>query len=318
MSDQARDLERLARDLDWNLLRTFLVIVQEGGISAAATRLNLTQPAVSLALKRLEERLDRRLIERGGGRFRVTEAGERIYAEVVEIFGTISRFGVLVRAMAEEVSGHVRLVMTSRIQSPVLDGALRDFHQAYPLATLAIDIMPSAEVQAQVAQKLATAGVCLLREPVAGLRQAVLIPQTYRLYCGPGHPLFGREDLTVADLRREPLVSFTSDRVDGALSPLAVFRAQAGFAGRVVGASANLDEVRRMIVCGLGIGGLPEHVAAADVAAGQLWPLPPKEGMAPVPVHLIWNPACRFNRAEAAFVDLLARRLEDGASGPGR
>ena len=310
MTEADHDLERLARDLDWNLLRTFLVIVQEGGITAAASRLNVTQPAVSLALKRLEERLGRRLIERGGGRFQITEPGQRIYGEVLEIFGSISRFGVLTRDIAEDISGHVRLTMTSRIQSPILDGVLADFHRTYPRATLTIDIMPSTDVQGQVAQKLATVGICLLRDPVTGLNQEVLIPQTYRLYCGPAHRLFGRTDVRLTDLRQEPLVSFTSDRIDGALSPLAVFRAQAGLSGRVVGASANLDEVRRMILCGLGVGGLPEHVATDDVEAGRLWPLPPQDGVAPVPVYLIWNPACRFNRAEDAFVRLMVERVE--------
>lgn len=312
------DLERLGRDLDWNLLRTFMVIVQEGGITAAAARLNLTQPAVSLALKRLEDRLGRRLIERGGGRFRVTTAGEGIYREVVEIYGTISRFGVLVRDVAEEVSGHVRLVMTSRVQSGLLDAVLRDFHRRHPLATIAIDVMPSAEVQAQMAQKLATVGVCLLREPVPGLRQVVLIDQTYRLYCGPGHRLFGVDGAAVEDLRQETVVSFTSDQIDGALAPLAVFRARAGLAGRVVGASANLDEVRRMIIGGLGIGALPEHVAAPDVAEGRLWPLPPAEGVAPVPVYLLWNPVSRLNRAEAALIALLRERLDALPPGPRR
>lgn len=93
---QQRELEKLSNQLDWNLLRTFMVIVQEGSITAAAGRLLLTQPAVSLALKRLEERLGRRLIDRGPGRFEVTDAGEMIYREVVDIYGTISRFGVLV------------------------------------------------------------------------------------------------------------------------------------------------------------------------------------------------------------------------------
>ena len=47
---QQRELDKLGNQLDWNLLRTFMVIVQEGSITAAANRLFLTQPAVSLAL----------------------------------------------------------------------------------------------------------------------------------------------------------------------------------------------------------------------------------------------------------------------------
>lgn len=56
--------DRLLRNLDWNLLYTFLTIVNEGGISAAARKLSLSQPSVSNALKRLEEHVDKRLILR--------------------------------------------------------------------------------------------------------------------------------------------------------------------------------------------------------------------------------------------------------------
>ena len=50
-------MDQFARNLDWNLLHTFMVIVQEQGIVTAAERLHVTQPAVSSALKRLEETL---------------------------------------------------------------------------------------------------------------------------------------------------------------------------------------------------------------------------------------------------------------------
>ena len=42
--------ERLARELDWNLLRTFLVLAEAGSVTAAAERLSLKQPTVSAAL----------------------------------------------------------------------------------------------------------------------------------------------------------------------------------------------------------------------------------------------------------------------------
>jgi DNA-binding transcriptional LysR family regulator len=154
-------------------------------------------------------------------------------------------------------------------------------------------------------------GICLLREPIPGLTSEVLIHQIYRLYCGPDHPLFGQSDIDVTELRHEDFVSFTSDQIDGALSPLALFRAREGFAGRVVGSSANLEEIRRLIVCGLGIGPLPEHIAAQDVADGHLWPLPPAEGIAPIDVHIVWNPQGKFNRAEQAFLDTLLAQVKD-------
>jgi DNA-binding transcriptional LysR family regulator len=304
------DLDRLSRDLDWNLLRTFMTVVQEGGVTAAAARLFVTQPAVSLALKRLEDRLGRRLIERGGGKFRVTEVGDAIYREILEIYGTISRLGVLIRDVPEEISGHIRILMVSRVETRLLDQALEDFHTLYPLVTFRTDVMSSAEVHMALQQKIGTLGICLLREPVPGLKSEILIHQTYRLYCGPTHRFFGQSGLKVADLRHENFVSFLSDQMGGVLSPLAVFRAREGFAGRIVGSSSNLDELRRMIVCGLGIGPLPQHIAAAAVAGGQLWDLPPYGGVAPVDIHLAWNTAAKFSRAETLFIRHLLAKVE--------
>ena len=55
--------ERLVWELDWNLLRTFVVIAELKSITRAAEQLKLKQPSVSNALKRLEDRVGRRLVE---------------------------------------------------------------------------------------------------------------------------------------------------------------------------------------------------------------------------------------------------------------
>ncbi|WP_448206744.1 LysR family transcriptional regulator [Azospirillum sp. sgz302134] len=306
----ARDLDRLGQQLDWNLLRTFMVIVQEQGLTRAASRLHLTQPAISQALKRLEDQLGRSLIERGQGRFRVTEAGEVIYAEVLEIYGNISRFGVLVREIREEISGHIRILLASRIESPLFDRLLERFHATHPQVTFRLDVMASADIHTAVQQKTASLGICLMREPPPLIEHALFARQIFRFYCGPRHPLFGRRDVTLSDLRGERFVSFTSDQIGGVLSPLTVFRAQEGIESRIVGASVNLEEVRRMIVAGLGIGPLPQHVAERDVRDGLLWPLPPGEGVAPVDLHLLWNAGSKLNRAERAFIETCRAAIE--------
>ena len=59
---------------DWNLLRTYLALMQERSLSRAAARLHVTQPAVSHALRRLEDALGRKLIERRGAQFVPAEA----------------------------------------------------------------------------------------------------------------------------------------------------------------------------------------------------------------------------------------------------
>ena len=57
------------RELDWNLLRSFVVLAQSSSVTEAAGRLRLTQPSVSTALKRLESHVGRKLIDRAPGHF---------------------------------------------------------------------------------------------------------------------------------------------------------------------------------------------------------------------------------------------------------
>jgi DNA-binding transcriptional LysR family regulator len=289
--------------LDWNLLRTYLVIVQEGSVSRAAARLHLTQPAVSQALKRLEEQLDRGLIIRRGPRFALTEAGEEVARIASDLYGNVSRLGAALERSTETVVGKVRMLTISRIQSRCYDDFLADFHRRFPRVELEIDVMRSSDIISSLLQKTATLGLALCRIPQPKLEQRVLLQQRYAFFCGRRHPLFGRSDLSLADLQGENFVSFTSDQIGGSLSPLTIFRDQQGFTGRIVASSPSLEEIRRLVGAGYGIGCLPQHVVADDVAAGELWRLPPGEGVADVDVHLLWHREQRMTQAETALLE---------------
>ncbi|HFL2186572.1 TPA: LysR family transcriptional regulator [Pseudomonas putida] len=308
----ARDPEakRFLNDrLDWNLLRTFLVIGQEGSISRAAARLHLSQPAVSQALRRLEEQLDSALVIRRGPRINLSQAGEEVMQIAAELYGTVSRLGPALDSPAETVTGKIRLLSISRIQSRAYDDFLAQFHSDYPQVELEIDVLRSSDVASGLLQKTASFGLSLCRTPQPRLEQRVLLEQRYAFFCGKRHRLFGRKNLTVADLQGENFVSFTSDQMGGNLSPLTVFRDQQGFTGRIVASSPSLDEILRLVGAGYGIGCLPEHIVAADVQANELWRLPPWDGVIDVNVYLLWNREQKFTQAESIFLERFQQML---------
>lgn len=304
------------RDFDWNLLHTFMVIVQEGSITRAANRLLLRQPSVSTALKRLEDRLGQRLIDRTHGRFELTDAGRVLYRECREICGAIGRLGHLLSTGDAELSGHIRLLMASHVVFPPLDSVLADFHAAHPMVTLESEVARSSVAVQSVLSKQATAGICLVSRPHPHLIYRRLFREHFGFFCGPAHRLFGRTGLTVADLRDEPMVSFNTDTPTDALRSIALLRARHDLTGRTVGTSSNLEEVRRMIAAGLGIGPLPIHVVERDVRDGVLWRLPPYDdvskpgGPAPVDIFLVTNPRTTLSRAERVFLTMLEARAD--------
>lgn len=296
--------------LNWNLLRTFMVIVQEGSVTAAAARLNRKQPTISNALGQLEKQLDKHLIERRPGRFRVTSAGERLYRECLEIYGNIARIPTLIRDIEDEVHGQVRISMASHVVCPLFDSVMSEFHARHPNATFHVSIATSGDVVQQVLEKTASFGICLVHEHHPRLTYQQMYREYFGFFCGPGHPLFGRRDLAMDDLQNESLVSFNTDQLSGQLRPVALLRVQQNVGRRITAISPHLEEVRRMIVNGLGIGPLPIHVVQRDVEDGVLWRLPPYEDPPAIDIYLVWNPRTTLNRAEHEFLTILRSRIE--------
>ena len=232
--------------LDWNLLRTFLVIVQERSISGAATKLHLTQSAVSQALKRLEDQLGRRLIERHNMAFTVTNAGEEACRAAEAIYGSVSQLLADVSQTKVEATGRIHLLVASRIHSTVYDEFWADFHRAFPRIDVQMDVMPSSDIVTLMQQRAATAGIALSRRMPKRLESKVFLQQRYALFCGRNHALFGKPDIRIEDLLGENFVSFASDALGDSLSPLTIFRDQRGFSGRIVASSTQHDEVKRL------------------------------------------------------------------------
>lgn len=301
--------ERLTRDLDWNLLRTFVVLAQSRSITDAAQRLRLAQPSVSTALKRLEDRVGKKLIDRAPGRFALTPAGALLYREAVEIHGAIYRLSTLMRDMTDDVTGHVRLAMASHVVCPLFDQVLTEFHTEHPRATLSISVHRSADALASVAARSASLGICLVHRRDPKLEYLRLYREFFGLFCGPAHPLYGRTELAQADLAGHSAVSFETDRLHDALRAVTLLRAESDLDERIIGTSSHLEEVRRLVIAGLGIGPLPLHVVARDVADGLLWRLPPHDNPPAIDVHLVWNPKAVLNRAEQSLLDRLRNRI---------
>jgi DNA-binding transcriptional LysR family regulator len=303
--------ERLARDLDWNLLRVFLVLAEAGSVTGAAERLSLKQPSVSAALKRLEDRVGARLIDRARGRFHLTAPGLRLLDEAREVEAAILRLADRITEAEGQVTGHVTIALASHVVCPLFDAVLARFCADHPGATISLEVLPSRDALALVAARRASLAVCLLPSRPAGVVAELLYRESFGLFCGRSHPLHGRRILPPEGLAGQAVVSFQTDREGDALGEVTALRRRLGMGERVVGSSAHLEEVRRMIELGIGIGPLPLHVVSRDLVEGRLWQLPPYRGLPAVDVHLCHAPALRRNPAEAELLSRLKSALAD-------
>jgi DNA-binding transcriptional LysR family regulator len=118
------------RNLDIAVLRSFVAVAQTGGVTRAAHLLNLTQSAVSMQLRRLEESLDLQVLERSGRGVALTAAGEQLlgYARrMVEMNDEAFR-----RLTHREFEGEIALGVPIDIVYPVIPEVLRRFAAGFP------------------------------------------------------------------------------------------------------------------------------------------------------------------------------------------
>ena len=196
------------------------------------------------------------------------------------------------------------------VVSPHLDRVLYEFNRSHPDVTYSLSVAESSEVLNRVRQNRATMGICLMRDPDPALEARTLYRERFGLYCGPRHRLFGKTQIRLSELQGESSVSFQTEVESGPLFLLAQLRERALLNPGVKGVSANLPEVRRMIVAGIGVGALPVHVANRDVEAGLLWPLPPYSGLPVADIHVVTNPRRSMNPAESVLVAAIADLIE--------
>ncbi|KDB78830.1 LysR substrate-binding domain protein [Bordetella bronchiseptica CA90 BB1334] len=295
--------------LDWNLLRTFMFVVQERGVGRAATALHLSQPAVSQALKRLEQAVGGVLLYRRSGEFRLTNLGEEIYRLAREMYGMVARVEEAAIQDEDDIAGTLRLLVMSKIQSTAYDDFLAHFHRRYPRVEFYVDVMQSAAILDALTKRVPALGLCLCRKAIDTLERRLFLRHRYVVVCGRHHPFFSRRNVRVEDLMDQNFVCFASDQLGDTLSPLTIFRDQQGFTGRIVGTSPYLEEIRRMVVAGVGLSFLPEHLIRQDVLAGELRRLPPEHNVAEIDVFLAWHRQRKLSAAEQAFLAAFERFL---------
>lgn len=120
----------MPRNLDLTALRSFATVADAGGVTRAAGLLHLTQSAVSMQLKRLEENLGRPLLDRSGRGVSLTADGEQLLGYARRILRLNDE--VYARLTDQAYEGEVVLGVPSDVVYPAIPMVLRQFHAAYP------------------------------------------------------------------------------------------------------------------------------------------------------------------------------------------
>jgi DNA-binding transcriptional LysR family regulator len=120
----------MLRNLDLTALRSFLAIADAGGVTRAAASLNLTQSAVSMQIKRLEDVLQVQLLDRSARRVSLTASGEQLLGYARQMLALNDE--ALAQLTHAEFDGMITLGVPHDIVFPVIPAVLRQFSRDFP------------------------------------------------------------------------------------------------------------------------------------------------------------------------------------------
>ena len=294
-----------ATTVDWNLLRLFIEIVKAGSIGAAARRLNRQQPTISTALKRLEDYVGVRLLQRSATGVEMTGAGRALLLICEDMFEAARMAPHQIAQAMKHVEGLVRIQMISSIISPEFDAALASFHRRQPAIHIELRIAPWREVLNALERGEVEIGIGYDSGVRPSLSYEPLFVEYQQLYCAHSHPLFGHHGARLGELRKEGFVLTGEDE----LETITRLRQRYGLGTVVNGRAEDIHEARRLIALGVGIGFLPVLAATDLVAKGLLWPLLTPGAEPSYDIYLLARAVPERDTAAQLFLDEILRRL---------
>lgn len=306
MSDRAPISDRkFASRVDWNLMRTFVDIVRAGGIGAAARQLNRQQPSISAALKRLEEHVGATLLQRTATGVEMTEAGKAMMALCEEMLESVRMVPHQIAQATKRVEGIVRIQILSGLVSPEFDEAIASFHRRHPAIQIEIRVSPWRQLLDALEQGEVEIGVGYDSSVRGSLIYEPLLVERQQLYCSRSNPYFGYRISRPHELRDQGFVLSGDDEIE----LITHLRRRYRLGAKVSGIAEDINEARRLILHGVGIGFLPTLAAESAVAQGKLWPLLPKDFEPAYDIFLLARSEPSRDTATQLFWDEVIRRI---------
>jgi LysR family transcriptional regulator, mexEF-oprN operon transcriptional activator len=202
-----------ARDLDLNLLRVFIVVAETGSVTAAASRLYLTQPAVSAALKRLANAVGAPLFARHGRGLVLTSRGARLLAGARPHLEALVAAALSPAAFDPSASTRVvRVGLSDFNEGWLLPPLLRVLANEAPRMRLVVVPVQFRTVAQALASGAVDCAVTVADELPAGTRRSPLFTGTFTCLFDPRHARVGKRLTRAAYLaHHHVVVSYNGD-----------------------------------------------------------------------------------------------------------
>ena len=254
--------------MNLNQLKIFFLVIRRGSLTAAAAELNITQPAVTKAIKRLQEHYDVRLVERAGKKWVLTTAGKALYQIAGRIFQLEHRAEDCIRSFREQGERRLQIHASETFGGYYLPELINRYQRLHPDITVSVDILPNERVVECTAALDNDLG--FISHPIRhrNLMVREVLQERLVLIVASGHALARRRTLEPRDLAGQPIIKHEQGSAQQKAMDELLGRNRSGPSNHLE--FSNNEAIKRAVAAGAGISLISEKVAADEIRAGKL------------------------------------------------
>jgi DNA-binding transcriptional LysR family regulator len=277
--------------MDLRQLRQFVTLAKTLSFRGAAERLHMTQPPLSVSLRKLEDEIGTPLFVRDTHNVRLTRAGEAALDSARSALFHADETLRIARSTATGATGNLHIGFVGSAKNTLLPRLLPPFRRDYPGVVLRF----TEENNTWLVHALERGAIdlAIVRVPLARhstIRYRTIEQDQLVVAVPTRHRLAAKDRIRLADLADEPLIDYTADAMPGLHAASATLFQEAGITPRVVQEAVQVQTVVFLVESGLGVALVPGSTAKRAGDGVVFRPLEP-EPTVRIGLALAVNPA---------------------------
>jgi DNA-binding transcriptional LysR family regulator len=249
-------------------LKIFCDVIETQSFSKAAMLNYISQSAVSQQIRGLEEKYDRKLIERGKRNLAPTQAGRLLYEGAREILERFRLMENRIQVLSKTIAGSLRVTTVYSVGLHELPPYLTEFLRRYPAANIHVEYSRANKIYDDLVSGTVDVGIVAYPVRRSGIEVIPFREDQLVLICAPDHPLAKSRKVEITKLARNRFIAFERDiptrrAIDRALR-------QRGVSVEIVMEFDNIETIKRAVEIGAGVSLVPSQTIRSEVQSGAL------------------------------------------------
>jgi DNA-binding transcriptional LysR family regulator len=264
--------------MEFRRLKYFVAVAEELSFSAAARRLHISQPPLSMQIKAMEDELGTALFERTSRQVKLTEAGRLFLVEARRALEYLNRAGEVVRQVTSGEGGEIRVAFTASVPMfEMFPNIIQHFRTRCPAACADLMHMSTGQQLHALTEKSIDVGFLrpsILFCPPPDITTVQLAEERLVAVLPMSHPLAKKGlPVSVAALASEAFIQFPRGLGCGLFEHIGFLTSRAGFAPRILQEAREGSTIIGLVAAGMGISILPETYTKTGIPGVAYLPL---------------------------------------------